>query len=241
LSVVFTNFVIKGYRLEKWGIDFIFGTGRIFYYGLVFIFFFIILWFAYKKYQRLSQAKLKVQYFFLGIFILIGANTVFNIILPLLRRNTQYYQLGDYSCIFLLGFLAYSLQKYKLFEIKIILTQLLVGLISVLLLFQIFLAEKSFDFLFRSGILLLFLILGWYLIKSVKKEIEQREKLENLTNELNQLNRTLEIRVEAKTKALQNKVEELEKFYKLTVGRELKMIELKQEIKKLKETLEKPK
>lgn len=35
------------------------------------------------------------------------------------------------------------------------------------------------------------------------------------------------------------KKEELEKFQKLAVGRELKMIEIKKEIKKLKEELEK--
>ena len=37
------------------------------------------------------------------------------------------------------------------------------------------------------------------------------------------------------TKDLQNKLDELERFNKLAVGREFKMIELKEEIKKLKE------
>lgn len=40
---------------------------------------------------------------------------------------------------------------------------------------------------------------------------------------------------------LKRKIEELEKFQKLTIGRELKMIELKKEIEKLKEELEKSK
>ncbi|KPJ56584.1 hypothetical protein AMJ49_04525 [Parcubacteria bacterium DG_74_2] len=51
----------------------------------------------------------------------------------------------------------------------------------------------------------------------------------------------LESEVEKRTKEIQERVDELERFYKLTVGRELRMVELKQEIKKLKERLEKEK
>ena len=48
----------------------------------------------------------------------------------------------------------------------------------------------------------------------------------------------LEQRVQERTKELQKKVEELEKIHRLTVGRELKMIELKKEIKRLEEESE---
>jgi len=49
----------------------------------------------------------------------------------------------------------------------------------------------------------------------------------------------LDQRVKERTRELQEKMEELGKFNKLAVGRELKMIELKEEIQKLKEELEK--
>ena len=55
--------------------------------------------------------------------------------------------------------------------------------------------------------------------------------------ELKKLQRQLEKKVEERTKELQTKIRELEKFYQLAVGRELKMVELKKEIKK-KETQE---
>lgn len=44
--------------------------------------------------------------------------------------------------------------------------------------------------------------------------------------------------LEEKTKELQEKIIELEKFHRMAVGRELKMIQLKKEIKKLKKALE---
>lgn len=57
--------------------------------------------------------------------------------------------------------------------------------------------------------------------------------------EIKKFQESLEEQVKERTKELQDKIRELEKFQKITVGRELKMIELKKEIEKLKEELEK--
>jgi PAS domain S-box-containing protein len=60
-------------------------------------------------------------------------------------------------------------------------------------------------------------------------------------SEIKALQESLEEKVRERTKELQEKIRELEKFQKLVVGRELKMIELKKEIKNLKEELKKMK
>jgi len=57
-------------------------------------------------------------------------------------------------------------------------------------------------------------------------------KVEERTRELADLNDHLERKVEKRTKDLQQKVDELNKWHKLTVGRELRMVELKKKIKK---------
>lgn len=57
------------------------------------------------------------------------------------------------------------------------------------------------------------------------------------TRELRELAENLDEQVKEKTEELQKRVSELEKFQELTVGREHKMIELKQEIAELKEKL----
>jgi len=81
------------------------------------------------------------------------------------------------------------------------------------------------------------------LVESHKEIEEARNVLEikvaARTMELKDLAESLEGQVKQRTKELQEKMEELGKFNKLAVGRELKMIELKEEIKKLKEELEK--
>lgn len=79
-----------------------------------------------------------------------------------------------------------------------------------------------------------------------EKELEEAKgvleiKVEARTRELEQARASLEERVKERTKELQERLEELERFHKLTVGRELKMVELKEEIKELKKALEKDK
>lgn len=59
-------------------------------------------------------------------------------------------------------------------------------------------------------------------------------KVKARTGELEELTKGLEVKVQERTQELQKRVDELEKFHKLTVGRELKMTELKKEIGKLK-------
>ncbi|MBZ9578671.1 hypothetical protein KJA14_02365 [Patescibacteria group bacterium] len=81
-------------------------------------------------------------------------------------------------------------------------------------------------------------------IRNYQKELEEAKtvleiKVKSRTKELKELAQSLEEQVKQRTKELQGRVDELERFRRLTVGRELKMLELKKEIKELKEELEK--
>jgi len=64
------------------------------------------------------------------------------------------------------------------------------------------------------------------------------EKLKDRTEALQAEREGLTEKVAQKTKELQGKVDDLEKFNKVTIGRELKMIELKKEINKFEKTPE---
>lgn len=83
-------------------------------------------------------------------------------------------------------------------------------------------------------------------MESVKAQLQLKESRDTLevrvkarTKELEEFSRNLEGEVEQRTKELQEKVKELEKFQKFTVDRELRMTELKEQIREL-ERKEKP-
>lgn len=74
----------------------------------------------------------------------------------------------------------------------------------------------------------------------IELEAANRE-LKRLNEELAKARVELDEKVKERTKELQERVDELEQFHRLTVGRELKMAELKEKIKRLEEELEKTK
>jgi methyl-accepting chemotaxis protein len=83
-------------------------------------------------------------------------------------------------------------------------------------------------------------------IEQRTKELEEARTILEIkvgarTRQLKEINETLEKQVKEKTVELQGKFKELERFNKLMIDREIRMIELKNEIKKIKEIGDKKK
>ena len=137
----------------------------------------------------------------------------------------------------------YNFIKRKLFKvktIKIILTEILVIIIVLFLLIQGLLAATFTNKILSFIILISFLSVSYLLIRATQEEIKRKIQAEKLAQELKDLNKTLEERVNQRTKELKKsydeikkRTEELEKFYNLTVDRELKILELKKQLKDL--------
>jgi len=100
---------------------------------------------------------------------------------------------------------------------------------------ELFLSQQNIQI--QVGlILLLIVVLTIFVAILIGRSFSRLEvKVKTRTEELEELTQSLDNQVKERTKELQEKVEQLERFQKLVVGRELKMIELKKEIKKLKD------
>ena len=154
------------------------GQGKFFWFGFAFFVTIFIFFRFIKQYLKLTEAKKRrLQYFLLGLLVFVIATIVFNIILAFLTGDARYYQVGNYSIIFFIGFTAYAIIKRDLFGIKIVLTQTLVGIIAILLLVDVVASETLFEYIWKGILFALFVFLGWLLIRSVLKEIKYREKI----------------------------------------------------------------
>lgn len=203
----------------------ILGEARFIYLGFIsFLLLFITARFLTKYLRFSQQEKLKAQYLFIGLSIFILVNAIFNIILPLTEGNARYACIGNHSAIFLLGFTAYAIVKRKLFGIKVVLTEILVVTMAMVLLVLSFLIEMLWYKLILFFAFLVFCFTGYLLFQYTRRETKQKEILEQ--------------KVQERTKELQKRVSELNRWYNATIGREVKMAELKKEIREKEEEIE---
>lgn len=121
---------------------------------------------------------------------------------------------------------------------------------SGLVFLVIFFGSWFFTYLGATGIWLIaiFIVLcAVFISRSFFKKIKSLEEakaalemeVKAQPKEIERLAAELDQKVQERTKKLQERIEELERFHELTVGRELKMKELKKEIEKLKKELKK--
>lgn len=186
---IFTDFVVVGTNVTKWGMDPVYGPfGKFSYYAAIVLLMFFAGFQMYKKYPSLTRGqKTKVQYFFIGIVIFLLMNLIFNVILPVLRDSIQFWQFGNYAAIFLLGFTAYAIVERKLLNSKVIATEALTVVIVVILLSKIIVDQTTAERIVDTFVFVAIIIFGIFLIRSVNREVRQRRQLQVLTRELRRM------------------------------------------------------
>ena len=130
---------------------------------------------------------------FWGFLLALGNATIVNLFLqPFFNISLEVSRLGLYGMTFLVLFVAYAIVKHQLFNLQVIATETVTFLLVIVLLSKIPLTGSWYNALPDIIVFLLALVLGIILIKSVRKEVEQRERLEVLTTQLEEKNRQLE-------------------------------------------------
>lgn len=156
-------------------------------YGFAIAFFFAFglyhLVFSYKESSK--EKKVQIKYVLVGTIISATLAFITNFLL-FGRGAFQYNWLGPSSTLVLVVCIAYAISKHHLFNIKVIATEVLVALVAFVIFIDFLLSEGLLDKLLRGFILVVFLFLGWSLIKSVLQEIERRKKIERMAADLQQ-------------------------------------------------------
>ncbi|MGB4253565.1 MAG: HAMP domain-containing sensor histidine kinase, partial [Minisyncoccales bacterium] len=86
--------------------------------------------------------------------------------------------------------IAFAILRYHLFDIRIILTELLVGIMGILLLVLPLIVPTNELKILATVLFLLFCIFGYLLIKTTHEQIQKKEELERAYNELKELDET---------------------------------------------------
>ncbi|GEM_PF-1003727 len=188
LIIPFTDLVIAD-------IAYINGTLEIKYGSLVWFFFaqvafytiisFILLISQYRNKETSPEIKSRIRYLLAGLTFFFVMNAIFNIGLPVFLQVFHLYEFGDYSLIVFLTIIAYAITTNQFARIQVVTATFLASVLGSFLLLDAVMFSTNYEqTLTKSLILLLYIPFGYLLVNNVKKEIEQREQLEELTNKL---------------------------------------------------------
>ena len=87
--------------------------------------------------------------------------------------------------------IAYTILRYHLFNMKVVLAQVLTLALAGFTVFRLIVSKSLSELMFNVVFLLITVIVGIYLVKSVRKEVEAREEIERLATNLEKANERL--------------------------------------------------
>lgn len=142
----------------------------------------------FKKYKK-SVGNLKKQYrvFILGIIISFSLMSLTNFVAVVIFRTIQLTFLGPPFTLIMVVFIAYAIVRHGLFDIKVIATQIFTFSLWIILFLKIFTAGSYVEAGVDLMTFIFSVLFGLMLIRSVVKEVAQKEELEKLTKKLKEL------------------------------------------------------
>jgi signal transduction histidine kinase len=128
--------------------------------------------------------KLQLKYLLIGTGLMFGL-MISLIFLPVIIFNYTFFV--NFSSLFVTTFVIFStisILKYKLFNIKVIATQLFVFLLWIFLFIRLLISNNTQDIIVNAILLISTFVIGIFLMNSVSKEVKQREEIETLAGNL---------------------------------------------------------
>lgn len=149
------------------------------FFGTTLISMFFILYGFYRSTDDKIK-KIQARYIFIAFFIL----ATFGSLAFLPAYGISIYPAVYFSGFIVVSIIAYAISKHKLFNIKIIAAELLVFAIWIFLFVRMLLAETRQEQIMDLILFVFVILFGVFLIRSVIKEVNQRERFEKLNKEL---------------------------------------------------------
>ena len=148
--------------------------------------------FAVKEIAKAKTKEFRQEIIMLtgGIILLLVAFSFGNIISSF-TENWEFAQIGLFAMPVFIGILVYGIVRFKTFNIKIIGAQALVVALVGLIGAQFFYIQNPTNKILNAVAMTISVVFGYLLVRSVKREVEQREKLEVLTAQLEDANEEL--------------------------------------------------
>ena len=200
ILISFTETIIRG--VEGVGIK------KVVYFGSLYLLYsiyligwaFLAYWKLFKKFVSIGDRikKRQLGYVLFGTILPMTFGLMFDVILPWFG-NFNFYWVGPAIAPLYVVFISYAIFKYHLFNIKVIATELFIGLLLLFLLFNVFIAPTLNYKALNVIVFMVASFFGIFIIKSVHQEIRGKEEIQRMSWKLQKAYQELKKLDEAKS------------------------------------------
>ena len=195
---LFTDKVISTVNFLPNNRQLVYGSFYFIYFSIFVLYMLLALVILIKKYfSSKGILKQQLKYICLGIGIPSSIALIINMVLPALG-NFRIAWFGPVVIFVIIASIGYAITKHHLFEIKVIVSEVSVALLFFAALFDLLTSKNPSEIAVRLIALIIVILGGYLLIRSVQHEIKQKEDLEKLAKKLDEANKHLEELDEAK-------------------------------------------
>jgi len=155
-----------------------------------------------RKYLK-STGVLSSQiiYILLGALIPTFVGMFSNLLLPI-YGEFRWNWMGQISIAVTTGIITYGILRHRIFNIRVIATEILIFILWFISFLRIVFSTTPTAVVFNTIAFLALLTVGFWLVRSVTREVDSREKLEKLTTELQSANARLKVLDQQKSEFL---------------------------------------
>jgi len=141
-----------------------------------------------KKYRKSSGLeKSQLKYLLFGLLVTFSLIAVTQFLFVIFLGRSDFILFGPLYSIILVGSISYAIVKHQFLDIRVIATEALTVVLSIVLFSRIFSSGTTPERIVDIAIFVTVLIFGALLVRSVQREVEQRRQLQILNDKLEAL------------------------------------------------------
>ena len=138
-----------------------------------------------KKYREsVGVFKITTRNFFVAFFAAYAVVVFTTLVHPFFTGGHSLFWVGHTSIIVLAFATVYILSGYNFWSVKVIATEFFISVIVVVLVVELFLATSIIDLVIKTGITLLIIFSSSFLVGSVRREMQSKDKITRLVHDL---------------------------------------------------------
>lgn len=177
-------------------------AGPLYIYFAAYFFLIVLysLWILWKRIQRISDKNARGRLWSIIIFTIFGFSGGGSVFLLTFNVGVPPYPLILFALYPVIS--GYAVFRYQLFEVKVLTTEILTFSLWLFLASRIIVADSVKDVVSSAVLLLITIVLGIFLVRSVSKEVDARTKIQTLADNLGKANDRLKELDQLKTEFL---------------------------------------